>query len=103
MNRGLAYNSNHLESYNPFIINQEGHVMGILIYENMNEQDKQNPRKRKVSVITVYIPQSDQASIPAEYKIYIIFIILIYLAQRAQNETGLLIKTKYLKDRVWFL
>ena len=82
MNRGLAYNSNYPDSYNPFIINQEGHIMGILIYENMNEQDKQNPKKRKVSVITVFIPQSGQASIPDEYKIYIIFIILIYLAER---------------------
>ena len=55
----------------------------------MNGQGKLNPNKREVSAITVYIPKSDQASIPGEYEIHTIFTTLVYLAQRARNGTGL--------------
>ena len=79
LNRELAYNSNDPGSYNSFTINQKAHIMRILIYMNMKEQGKQNPKERKVSAITVYFRKSDQASIPGEYKIYIIFILIYTL------------------------
>ena len=68
--------------------------MEILVYANMNERGKQNPKKRKVSANAVYFPKSDQASISGECKMYFMFIVLIYLAQCVENGTEIKMQLK---------
>ena len=104
LNRGLAYNSNHPGSCNPFIINQEAHFMGILIYGIWMSTVSRIPRKEKLQRLQSIFQSRTKLQFQVSAK-YISCLLFSYILHNMFG-TELKLKTnwnKILQGQVWFL